>query len=150
MKTNYLLLAMIFLGMLSCHSQDLKKNKELKEEIKPGEKVVVNRKYDENGNLVEFDSTYTSYYSSFEGDTLSMDSIMKDFNAYYDHYFSGMSSNPFMLTDSIFVPDFFHDDFFEQSFIRQDEELLRMMREMDSLKNEFFKMQLESSEKLKL
>jgi hypothetical protein len=150
MKTNYLLIILAFAGMFSCHSQDLKTEKKLQRKNKPEEKVIVNRKYDENGNLIEFDSTYTSYYSNFKGDTIIMDSIMQDFNTYFNHHFSRITSNPFMLMDSTFMHGFFHDDFFEQHFIRQDEQLLRMMKEMDSMKNEFFKMQMQSDEKLRL
>jgi hypothetical protein len=150
MKTNYLLIVLAFTGMFSCHSQDLKTGKKLQGKNKPEENVIVNKKYDENGNLIEFDSTYTSYYSNFEGDTLLTDSIFKEFNNYFNYHLSDMASNNFMLMDSTFMERFFHDDFFEQKFLLQDDQLLRMMKEMDSMKNEFFKMQLQSNEKLKL
>ena len=150
MKTKYLLVVLVFTGMFSCHSQDLKTDKKLQGKNKPQEKVTVNRKYDENGNLIEFDSTYTSYYSNFKGDTLLTDSILKDFNTYFNYHFSDMTSNNFMLMDSTFMHKFFHDDFFEQKFLLQDDHMLKMMQEMDSIKNEFFKMQMQSYDKLQL
>jgi hypothetical protein len=40
--------------------------------------------------------------------------------------------------DSDYMSGFFHDNFFEQSFLDQNRHMLRMMQEMDSIKNEFF------------
>src|SRR4051812_40839009 len=41
---------------------------------KPKVGIKVNRRYDEKGYMVGFDSTYTSYYSNISGDTAQMDS----------------------------------------------------------------------------
>jgi hypothetical protein len=43
--------------------------------IKPKVAIKVNRRFDEKGNLIGFDSTYTSYYSNISGDTAQMDSL---------------------------------------------------------------------------
>src|SRR5688572_31969462 len=43
---------------------------------KPQVNIRVNRHYDDKGNVIGFDSTYTSFYSNVEGDTATMDSMM--------------------------------------------------------------------------
>ena len=134
---------LIFLCFTSCNSQEVKHKKIKNEKNKPHEEVTVNRKYDENGNLIEFDSTYTSYYSNFKGDTIEMDSVLNEFPAFFNQEFFNLNSggmlNPFFGQDSILNSHFFHDDFFEQQFINQNEDMLKMIQEMDSIKNAYFK-----------
>ena len=149
MKTKFLILSLAFSGLVSCHSQDVKSGKQIQGQKKPHEEIQVNKKYDNKGNLIEFDSTYSSYYSTSMEDTLDVDSVLQHFNMYFNHGLQGITSNNLFDVDSAFVPGFFHDDFFEQQFFNQDEMMLRMMREMDSIKNEFFKMYSEHNEVLK-
>lgn len=145
MKTIILYL-IIFLSMLSsCNSQEIKNKKHVNEKKKPQEKVTVNRKYDENGNLIEFDSTYTSYYSNINGDTLNLESIMKDFPVFFNDEFFNLNSmdffNPFFTEDSTLDSQFFHDDYFEEQFFNQNKNMLKMIQRMDSIKNSFFERQ---------
>ena len=140
MKTKVFMLILIFLGMVSCKSQESKSGKMDENINKPHENFYVTKKYDEYGNLIEFDSTYTSYYGNQYGDTLLTDSIMRNFNMYFDQHFAGMNPEDFMSSDSIMHQDFFSDDFFEKQFYQQNELMLKMMREMDSVKNEYFRM----------
>jgi len=143
MKAAIIYLVLFFSTFTSCNSQEVKNNHKKPEKNKPQESVIVNRKYDENGNLIEFDSTYTSYYSSFEGDTIRIDSIINQFPDFFnDEFFrlrSGSIFDPFFGQDSALHSYFFHDDFFEQQFINQNEDMIRMMQEMDSIKNIYFK-----------
>jgi hypothetical protein len=139
MKTKILILTLVFSGIISCHSQNSSPEKQKPGMNKPHTNVTVNKKYDENGHLILFDSTYTSYYSNIEGDTIPFDGIPEDFQMYFNHRLPGITSNNIFDVDSSFMPGFFHDDFFEHQFFNQDEQLLRMMQEMDSIKNEFFK-----------
>jgi len=139
MKTKVLILLFIFFGIYSCNSQEIKSGKRTMGENKPHVESKMNRKYDEHGNLIEFDSTYTSYYSTYKGDTLQADSILRNFKMYFNHHFSGIRSDNYFDMDSTFHQEFFSDDFFEKQFFRQDKLMLRMMREMDSIKNEFFR-----------
>src|SRR5688572_23700264 len=46
---------------------------------KPKVNIQVNKHYDGKGNVVGFDSTYTSFYSNVDGDTLKMDSLLRSF-----------------------------------------------------------------------
>lgn len=140
MKAKILVICFVFAGITSCHSQSSDLSKQKHKKNHPITNSEVHRKYDDKGNLIEFDSTYTSYYSSVEGDTILMDSIPENFELFFNRNWPGIASNDFLEMDSTFTPGFFHNDFFEQQFLKQDEVLMRMMREMDSIKNEFFKM----------
>ena len=136
---SWLIAAFVFLQFTSCNSQEAKNVK--KHENKPHESVQVNKKYDENGNLVAFDSVYTSYYSNIEGDTLHMDSLMDNFDMYFNNELGkDYSWNNLYAPDSTLNLNFFRDDFFEKQFLQQDEQMLKMMQQMDSLKNSFFKL----------
>jgi hypothetical protein len=139
MKAQFLLAGLLFTGIVSCRSQEATQHKDTSKKGIPKEEVVVTKKYDENGNLIALDSVYTYYYSNMEGDTLATDSILSDFNIFFGDNFSGFSNDDLFNMDSTYMSGFFHDDFFEQSFVNQDKHLLKMMQEMDSLKNEFFK-----------
>ena len=132
-------ISLLFLSMISCQSQDILHKDKSKKELMPNEKVVVNKTYDKDGNLVSMDSIYTYYYSSIEGDSLIADSIMNNFSMYFNENFSDMAHNHFMNLGSDSRSDFFHHDFFERSFIKQDEKMLKLMRSMDSLKNRYFR-----------
>ncbi len=110
--------------------------------IKPKVSIQVNRRFDEKGNVVGFDSTYSSYYSNISGDTTKMDSIMKNFDAYFkrDHslfFNNGMSS--LFFNDSLRYPDFFHKDFFQRHYEINDLYFRDMMHRMDSIKNKYYR-----------
>ena len=138
---TWIISAIVLLQFTSCDAQKAKGETKTTEINKPHEEVKVNRKYDENGNLIAFDSVYTSYYSSFDGDTVNMDSLMDNFNMYFSDIFdNGYAWNSLIEPDSVFHSSFFSNSFFENQFLQQDEQMLRMMQEMDSLKNVFFEM----------
>jgi hypothetical protein len=120
---------------------DLKKNKS-GSAIKPKIDIKVNRRFDEKGNLIGFDSTYTSYYSNVSGDTAQMDSLMGSFDRYFreDHsYFFSKKFDPLFFNDSTRYPDFFHDDYFMRRYELNDPYMRGMMQRMDSIKNNFYK-----------
>jgi hypothetical protein len=108
---------------------------------KPQISVNVNKRYDDKGNVVGFDSTYTSFYSNVQGDTARMDSLMMSF----DHYFKRDHSllfqrdfNSLFFNDSMRYNDFFHDDFFLKRYESNDRYFRGMMDRMDSIKNQFY------------
>lgn len=116
---------------------------------KPNVKIKVNKRYDKKGNLISFDSTYTSYYSSTKGDKILMDRLIKEFKQPFAKEFPFMNDKYFkdlFYTDSLLEDDFFHEDFFRKRYELNLEYMKQMMRQMDSVKNEFFK---EKSLKLK-
>jgi hypothetical protein len=120
---------------------DLKTNKR-DSTIKPKIDIQVNRQFDEKGNLIGFDSTYTSYYSNVSGDTAQMDSLMRSFDRYFgeDHAsFFKKQFDPLFFNDSTRYPDFFHDDYFMRRYELNDPYMRGMMHRMDSIKNHFYK-----------
>lgn len=138
MKTQIIGISLLFLSMISCQSQDILHKDKGKKEPMPNEKVIVNKTYDKDGNLVAMDSIYTYYYSNMEGDSLMADSIMNNFSMYFNENLPGLAYHHLMDLGSDLREDFYHHDFFERSFVRQDEKMLKLMRSMDSIKNNFF------------
>lgn len=89
--------------------------------LAPKEDIRVNREFDENGNLVKFDSLY-SY--SWSGDSLLVDSIHP---GNFSHLF-GNDFN-FLSEKSFFDPSFFED--FDQHFFAP------LSKQQDSIMNQF-------------
>ena len=109
---------------------------------KPRVDIKVNRHYDNKGNVIGFDSTYTSFYTNVDGDTLKMDSLMRSFDTYFNFpktSFFGRHFDSLFFNDSLRYRDFFHDDFFLKRYELNDSYLRDMMHRMDSLKNNFYK-----------
>jgi hypothetical protein len=123
------------------HTADAKKN--VPDSLhKPKVDIKVNRRYDDKGNQIGFDSTYTSYYSNLTGDTTKMDSLMKSFDSYFRNGHSAFfykKFDPLFFDDSTRYPDFFHNDFFMRRYELNDPYLRDMMQDMDSIKNKFYK-----------
>jgi hypothetical protein len=136
--------------LFSCNGQTKKEEKTVtntihkQEKGKPEEVIKVNRYYDEKGTLVSFDSTYTSYYESSKVNEKLMDSLVKVFKkSSFIEQFPSMNDKYFknlFLTDSLINNDFFHEDFFRKRFELNKRYMERMMQQMDSVKNEFFKL----------
>jgi hypothetical protein len=117
---------------------------------KPKVSIKVNRHYDEKGNVVGFDSTYTSFYSNVVGDTVEMDTLMKGFDRYFDFHHPSIFQkefSPLFFTDSLRYPDFFHRDFFMKRYELNDQYMRDMMHRMDSIKNRYFEERSKTSEK---
>lgn len=88
MKVSFILIILAMCLMLSTKAQ-----KTEKKSIAPKEDVKVNREYDENGNLIKFDSIH-SY--SWSGDTTLLKSFSpEDFKKQFDNSFSFFSDSTF-------------------------------------------------------
>jgi hypothetical protein len=108
---------------------------------KPKVNIQVNRHFDEKGNMIGFDSTYSTFYSNVKGDTVKMDSLMHSFDKYFTkNRFSFLDSefNSLFFTDSLRYPDFFHKDFFLKRYELNDTYFRDLMKKMDSIKNHFY------------
>jgi len=135
----------------SCNGQSHKDNKNgtvtsMHKESPGGPKVdiKVNKKYDKKGNLISYDSTYTSYYSTKKRDKNLMDSLFKEFKPAFNEQFPFMTDqnfNTLFFNDSLLYNDFFHEDFFKKRFELNEQYMKKMMQQMDSVKNEFFRIQ---------
>jgi len=144
------LLLVLLLFLSSCHEKTREKNSEEKNRVSsvakdslnnPKVNIKVNKRYDDKGNVIGFDSTYTSFYSNIQGDTARMDSLMGSFDRYFrrDHsLFFDNQFNSLFFKDSTRYPDFFHDDFFMKRYELNDHYLKDMMSRMDSIKNHFY------------
>jgi hypothetical protein len=135
-------LIIISLLLSSCHQNTNGQNQETQEKTtsiakdslhKPKVNIKVNKHYDDKGNVIGFDSTYTSFYSNVEGDTARMDSHMNTFDRYFNRDYS------LFFKDSLRYLDFFHDDFFLKRYELNDHYFRDMMNRMDSIKNNFYR-----------
>ena len=103
--------------------------------------VRVNKQYDEHGNLIAYDSSYTSVYQGRSGDAAFMDSVFKDFMPGFGMRYPFLNDpgfNSLFFPDSSFHEDFFHHDFFQKRMEMNQRYMQRMMEQMDSLKNQYF------------
>ena len=148
-------LIIIPLLLSSCHEKTNGQNPDTKKKSaaiakdslnKPKVNIQVNKHYDDKGNVIGFDSTYTSFYSNVQGDTARMDSLMTSFDRYFNRDHSPIFRNQFnslFFTDSLRYPDFFHDDFFMKRYELNNNYLRDMMGRMDSIKNRFYQLDSE-------
>ena len=143
---NIMIVLLSFFTLVSCNGQtknekDKKETEISKEVIKPKIDYKVDKEYDENGNLIRYDSTYTYYYSNMDKDAMMKDSIFKKFNEHFNNIeepFGSSFYDDFFIKDNYKESEFFKEDFFRQNFKRNQEMMNKMMQRMDSLKNKFF------------
>lgn len=86
---NLMLLILSAFVLFSCNAQtkkdlDKKETEISKEKIEPKIDYKVNKEYDENGNLIRLDSTYSYYYSNIDKDAMINDSIFRKFNQHFN------------------------------------------------------------------
>ncbi|HSH64582.1 MAG TPA: hypothetical protein VLB84_02000 [Bacteroidia bacterium] len=144
------IMALLFLG---CEAQNSKKDqpKTIKKGSladadtlnKPKIQVNVNRKYDDKGNVVQFDSTYSYFYKSPTGKgtmKLNNDSLYDQFQSFfnnkYEDFFDRQKKDVF-FNDSLFKYDFFNDDYFLKRFKLNQKSFEDMYKQMDSIKQNF-------------
>lgn len=109
--------------------------------VEPKVDIRVNKEYDENGELIRYDSTYSSIYHSHQSDPLFMDSIIHRFRPWMGDRYPFLDDpgfNDLFFRDTLLYPDFFRDDFFQGRLEQNRRYMERMMAEMDSLKNLYF------------
>ena len=109
---------------------------------KPKVSVKVNKQYDDKGNIVKYDSSYSYFYSSPGGKAmhLSNDSVYSQFRTFFDkkypNFFHAQYDNVF-FNDSLFKYDFFNNDYFMKRFEMNKKMFDRIYQQMDSLKGDF-------------
>lgn len=138
-----MLLASFFL--MGCQGQE-KKEQELEEKNEvveqPKGSWKVNRDFDEEGNLIRYDSIYSWSSTENMGDLMQMDrdSIFQSFRSQFSRNFSGFedfTGNGLFAQDSLFVKRFFADDFFESKFGQDFMDLDKMHQEMEAMQKRF-------------
>ena len=131
--------------LISCNGQTKRQNGEsVNNKANPQTNIKVDKKYDDKGNLVKYDSTYSYYYSNVNGNNKLKDSILNNFKNYFNsNYFFSTSPyfNDFFFQDSLLNYDFYRKDFFMNRFRNNMRKMDSLFWSMDSLKNSFFKKQ---------
>lgn len=150
----------LIIGLNSCNAQSAKEKKgqSVNEQIDttaknlPKTDIKVNKEYDEKGNLIRYDSTYSSFYSNISDDSLLVDSLLNEFKSQFNeqYFFSERPFfNDFFFQDSLLKYDFYKDDFFSNRFKSNWQRMDSIFLQMDSIKNYFFQQQLQNSENQK-
>jgi len=122
----------------------------LNDTITPKTNIIVNKEYDDKGNLIRYDSTYSSYYSNIETNKHLGDSVFNNFKNYFNqsYVFSNQPYfNNFFFEDSLLKYDFYKRDFFSDRFQNNMDHMDKLFMEMDSLKNSFFYQQFQNTDK---
>jgi hypothetical protein len=142
MKKIIFFITVVAIIFNSCNAQK-KGNKKNNDNVKniPKTNIVVNKEYDDNGDLIKYDSVYTYYYSNIEGNPKLEDSILNKFKSTFnDKYF--FSNEPFFdnlfFNDSLLIYDFYKEDFFTKRFYDNMQMMEQLFMQMDSVKNHFF------------
>ena len=89
MKTKLLWIIFLPFIFLTSNCQQMKDNRQetkkvTKEQLSekgenPQVDIKVNKEYDDNGNLIRYDSAYTSFYSNFKGDSTDFEDFYAQF-----------------------------------------------------------------------
>lgn len=151
-KAVLISMLLFFMIATACNGQKSTKSEERKSENQPKTNIQVNKEYDEKGNLIRYDSTYSYYYSSAENDIHFRDSVLNQFKQNFNtrfQFFRDPFFEDFFYRDSLMNLDFFSNDFFENRFRDNFKRMNELMMEMDSMKNLFFREKLQESEKKK-
>lgn len=131
MIRTLLIIGVLACGFTACNAQATSKAPQRAPKIDS----KVTKQYDEKGNLIGYDSTYTEYYSNVEGDSLLHDSLFDRIRQQFTNQrrmFGGWKQ-----TDSLFMGGFEGFPFDEQF-----NAMNRFMREVDSLQNSMMRQQL--------
>lgn len=149
-----MLVSLLFVVFSGCNGQTKKENSQLAETkkvtllhedslAKPRIDVKVNRQYDDKGNIVKFDSTYSYFYSSPKGSMhLGNDSVFSSFRSFFEKNYPNLMdshTNSIFFNDSLFKYDFFNDDYFQKRFELNNKMFENMYKQMDSIKRGFMK-----------
>lgn len=112
--------------------------------LEPKENWGVTKQYDEFGNLIKYDSIYSYTYSNAQGDTVkvNLDSVMLSFKDYFSKNTPYRWNKDFFYApkhDSLFMNNFFKENYFFNEWGRQPWNIKKMMFQMDSTRNTFLK-----------
>ena len=142
-------MTMMLLSFLmgGCNGQKEESYKLLKQSadslVKPQTDIRVNKKYDDKGNLVQYDSTYSYVYSSpgFRN-SISSDSLFNNFKMPLQKGYRGLldeNMNSIFFNDSLFKYDFYNNDYFSKRFQLNMQRFENIFRQMDSVKSDMFR-----------
>jgi hypothetical protein len=145
---RYILLAMTVFLSVSCSGQ---KKETKKTETIASEKNItkepkgtwkVDKEFDENGNLIRYDSIYSWSSNSLIDDlsTTERDSLMQSFKSKFFTNFYGFENEGFdgiFSQDSLFSKQFFNEDFFDSDFGNDFMDIDKIRQEMMERQKKF-------------
>ena len=145
---RYILMFLITFFSIGCNSQISEKNNntvfidKLNSEDTPKGSWKVNKEFDENGNLIRFDSIYTwSSSDKFKDITRAeKDSLLKSFESKFYKGFSQFRNDgfaDFFAQDSLIKNRFFNDSFFQSEFGRDFMDIDEIMQQMLTRQRKF-------------
>jgi hypothetical protein len=145
---KYILIFMVGLLSVSCNGQNNEtKNTEAKESKgnvveQPKGTWKVDKEFDDNGNLIRYDSVY-SWSSNAQFDNLSdldRDSLMQSFKSRFFKHYSEFENEGFedvFSQDSLFSKRFFNDDFFGSDFGNDFMDIDKLRQQMIARQKKF-------------
>lgn len=112
--------------------------------VNPKVNIKVNKKYDDNGNLIGYDSTYTWTYSNPAGDSVEVnaDTVLSRFEPFMKERLPLMNDpfyNNMFLNDTNLYNSFFNRDYYLNLWEQENKHMNKIFSQMDSVKNEFFR-----------
>lgn len=144
-------MALLTFPLTACNGQNRVDKKDNKTDtIKPKVDIKVHKEYDEQGNLISVDSTYSYLYSNIKNDSLLEKEIFDRFKYNMDAEFKPFDSifmEDFFKTTPFTLKDFYTDEFFLNNFRMHHKRIEDIFKQMDSLKNKYY---LEQKELMKM
>ncbi len=149
MKKIALLLTMLILN-LGCNLQEFNKDKNSQNDNDSIAQIAespegtwkVNKEFDEDGNLIRYDSIY-SWSSNNNLNELALsnpDSLLKSFRSKFYRNFSKFDDQRFenlFAEDSLFTDRFFDDRFFDSQFGEDFMNIDRVRERMETMQQQF-------------
>ncbi|MDO6601518.1 hypothetical protein [Arenibacter palladensis] len=152
------ILSMVAILNLSCNAQENKKEDNLQKDsiaqVEPPKGTwKVDKEFDENGNLIRYDSIY-SWSSTDNLDELAQrnpDSLLQSFRSKFYRNFSHIDNQRFgdlFSEDSLFTKRFFDNDFFDSDFGEDFMDIDRIRKRMETMQKRFLERYQSEFEKL--
>jgi hypothetical protein len=151
MRQIIVIVLALSITLWSCNGQTKATEKQKGNNL-PQTNIKVNKEYDKNGNIIKFDSTYSSFYSNVKADSNLRESIFKNFKQQFNrsYFFSNQPYfRDFFFADSLLKYDFYKKDFFYNRFRNNMEYMDSLFRGMDIMKNDFFNNHTQAENKRK-
>lgn len=145
---KYVVLAISALLTISCNSQEKQNKDDVQGDAEaqitetPKGSWKINKEFDEQGNLIRYDSIY-SWSSGTDLDklaTMDRDSILQSMQSRFYRGFSNFNHEGFsdlFSKDSLFTKQFFNEDFFDSDFGHDFMDIDRVREQMENMQREF-------------
>ncbi|MGB6152152.1 MAG: hypothetical protein WBG48_09180 [Pricia sp.] len=142
------MLSLVAILTTSCKGQEKKENENLQKDNpeqmaeQPKGTWKVDKEFDENGNLIRYDSIY-SWSSTDNFEDLAQknpDSLIQSLQSKFYRNFRGFDDQRFgdlFADDSLFTRRFFNDDFFDSEFGDDFMDIDRIHERMEAMQRKF-------------